>query len=124
MALVGNKWKFLEWNRPIDSLMRILRKNDGAVNRMVAAIKEYGMPIPILGRHRGDKIEIVDGHPREGFTQDERSTIPVVFCNDWSEAQVKAFRILVNVPPRGRTSMKNCSPWNSGDLNVLDFDLA
>jgi hypothetical protein len=37
---------------------RILRKNDGAVHRMIAAIKEYGMPIPILGRHRGRKLKL------------------------------------------------------------------
>ncbi len=43
---------------PLEKLIpspRILRTNDQGVNRMGAAIKEYGMPIPILGRHRGEK---------------------------------------------------------------------
>ncbi len=82
----------------IDQLIpskRILRKNDGAVNRMMAVIKEYGIAIPILARHCGEKIEIVDGHLRVKATRKlGRTTIPVVFCDEWSEAQVKAFRIL------------------------------
>ena len=66
---------------------------------MMAVIREYGMPIPILGRHRGEKIEIVDGHLRvKASRKMGLPAIPVVFCDDWTEAQVKAFRILVNRP--------------------------
>jgi len=43
---------------------RNLRKNDRAVNRMVAAIQEFGFKIPVLARHREDKIEVVDGDLR------------------------------------------------------------
>jgi DNA modification methylase len=112
----------------IDQLIpspRILRKNDGAVNRMTAAIKEYGVPIPILCRHRGEKIEIVDGHlrvkaaPKLGMT-----TILVVFCDDWSEAQVKAFRILVNRSATWAAWDQELLSLELTDLDALDFDLS
>jgi ParB-like chromosome segregation protein Spo0J len=83
----------------IDQLIpssHVLRKNDGAVARMMAVIKEYGIAIPILARHLGDKIEIVDGHL--GVKASRKMgllTIPVVFCDEWTEAQVKGFRLLV-----------------------------
>jgi ParB-like chromosome segregation protein Spo0J len=35
------------------------RKNDAAVDRMVASIREYGFKIPVLARSDG---EVVDGH--------------------------------------------------------------
>jgi DNA modification methylase len=112
----------------IDQLVpsqRILRKNDGAVTRMVAAIKEYGIPIPILGRHRGEKIEIVDGHLRvKASRKMGLLSIPVVFCDDWSEAQVKAFRILVNRSATWATWDEELVVLELADLDALDFDLS
>jgi DNA modification methylase len=112
----------------IDQLIpspRILRKNDGAVNRMIAVIKEYGIPIPILARHRGDKIEIVDGHLRvKASSKMGRPTIPVVFCDDWSEAQVKAFRILVNRSATWAAWDEELLTLELTDLDALDFDLS
>ena len=112
----------------IDQLIpsqRILRKNDGAVTRMVAAIKEYGIPIPILGRHRGEKIEIVDGHLRvKASRKMGLLTIPVVFCDDWSEAQVKAFRILANRSATWATWDEELVALELADLDALDFDLS
>jgi ParB-like chromosome segregation protein Spo0J len=43
---------------------RNLRKNDRAVVRMVASIKEFGFKIPLLARRRGEGIEVVDGELR------------------------------------------------------------
>ena len=37
------------------------RKNDHAVDRMVASIREFGLKIPVLARSSG---EVVDGHLR------------------------------------------------------------
>jgi DNA modification methylase len=82
---------------PIDRLVpyaRNPRKNDHAVNRMCASIQEFGFKIPCLVRSAG---EVVDGHLRLkaahklGITE-----IPVILCDEWTEAQVKAFRLLVN----------------------------
>src|SRR5260370_36330554 len=49
---------------PIDKLIyyaRNPRKNDAAVDRMVASIREFGFKIPVLARSNG---EVVDGHMR------------------------------------------------------------
>jgi ParB-like chromosome segregation protein Spo0J len=49
---------------PIDRFVpyaRNPRKNDHAVDRMVASIREFGFKIPILARSNG---EVVDGHLR------------------------------------------------------------
>jgi hypothetical protein len=40
---------------------RNYRKNDAAVDRMVASIREFGFKIPVLARSDG---ELVDGHLR------------------------------------------------------------
>src|SRR5689334_12260823 len=70
------------------------RRNDAVVDRMVASIREFGFKIPVLVRSSG---ELVDGHlrlkaaRRMGITE-----IPVILCDEWTEAQVKAFRLLVN----------------------------
>ena len=49
---------------PIDRLVfyaRNPRKNNAAVDRMCASIREFGFKIPVLARSNG---EVVDGHPR------------------------------------------------------------
>lgn len=49
---------------PIERLIeypRNPRKNDGAMDRMCASIREFGFKIPVLARSDG---EIVDGHLR------------------------------------------------------------
>ena len=70
------------------------QKNDHAVDRMAASIREYGLKIPVLARSSG---EVVDGHLRLKAAQKLGMTeVPVILCDDWSEAQVKAFRLMVN----------------------------
>jgi len=84
------------------------RKNDRAVSRMMASIKEFGFKIPILVRRRGEEIEVVDGHLRLKASQKLGMTaVPVIFCDEWSEAQVKAFRLLVNRSVSWAAWMKN-----------------
>ena len=82
---------------PIEKLVpyqRNPRKNDRAVGRMIASIQEFGFKIPILARSNG---EVVDGHLRLKAAQKLGSReLPVVPCDEWSEAQVKAFRLMVN----------------------------
>src|SRR6267378_5361637 len=82
---------------PIDKLVfyaRNPRKNDAVVDRMCSSIREFGFKIPVLARGDG---EVVDGHLRLkagrklGITE-----VPVILCDEWTPAQVKAFRLLVN----------------------------
>jgi DNA modification methylase len=70
------------------------RKNNSAVEQMCASIEEFGFKIPCLVRSDG---EVVDGHLRLkaahklGITE-----VPVILCDEWTPAQVKAFRLMVN----------------------------
>ena len=72
------------------------RKNDTAVDRMCASIREFGFKIPCLVRGDG---EVVDGHLRLKAARKLGITeIPVILCDEWTPAQVKAFRLMVNPP--------------------------
>jgi DNA modification methylase len=82
---------------PIDRLVlyaRNPRKNDAAVDRMCSSIREFGFKLPVLARSNG---EVVDGHLRLKAAKKLGITeIPVILCDEWTPAQVKAFRLLVN----------------------------
>jgi hypothetical protein len=70
------------------------RKNDAAVDRMCSSIREFGFKIPCLVRSDG---EVVDGHLRLKAARKLGITeIPVILCDEWTPAQVKAFRLMVN----------------------------
>jgi DNA modification methylase len=70
------------------------RKNDAAVDRMCESIREFGFKIPCLVRGDG---EIVDGHLRlKAARKLGIAEIPVILCDEWTPAQVKAFRLMVN----------------------------
>jgi len=87
------------------------RKNDHAVERMVASINEFGFKIPILARSNG---EVVDGHLRLKAAKKLGMTeLPVILCDEWTEAQVKAFRLMVN----------RSATWAEWDLEVVALEL-
>src|SRR6476620_11333402 len=87
------------------------RKNDHAVDRMAGSISEFGFKVPVLARSSGD---VIDGHLRLKAAEKLGLTeIPVIICDDWSEAQVKAFRLLVN---RSVT-------WADWDPELLSLDM-
>src|SRR5436190_12260681 len=83
------------WN--IDRLVPYIRnprKNDSAVDRMCSSIREFGFKIPVLARSDG---EVVDGHLRlKAARKLEITEVPVILCDEWTAAQVKAFRLMVN----------------------------
>src|ERR1700736_6804537 len=82
---------------PIERLIpyaRNPRKNDAAVDRMAASIQEFGFKIPVLARSSG---EVVDGHLRlKAARKLGMAEVPVILCDEWSPAQVRAFRLMVN----------------------------
>src|SRR5664279_2995646 len=82
---------------PIDRLVfyaRNPRKNDAVVDRMCSSIREFGFKIPVLARSDG---EVVDGHLRLKAARKLRiAEVPVILCDEWTAAQVKAFRLMVN----------------------------
>ncbi len=70
------------------------RKNDHVVNRMVESLREFGFRVPVLARSDG---ELIDGHLRyKAALAMGMATVPVVPADDMNEAQIRAFRIMVN----------------------------
>jgi ParB-like chromosome segregation protein Spo0J len=82
---------------PVSKLVpyqRTIRKNDHAVDRMVAMIREFGLKLPLLIRGEG---ELVDGHLQLKAARKLNLTeVPVIRCDEWTDTQVKAFRLAVN----------------------------
>src|ERR1044071_1847808 len=73
---------------------RNARKNDAAGDRMCNSIREFGFKVPVLARSDG---EVVDGHLRlKAARKLEIAEVPVILCDEWTPAQVKAFRLMVN----------------------------
>jgi ParB-like chromosome segregation protein Spo0J len=109
---------------PIDKLIfyaRNPRKNDAAVDRMVASIREFGFKIPVLARSNG---EVVDGHLRLKAARKLKITeVPVILCDEWTEAQVKAFRLMVNRSVAWAEWDEELLSLELLDLKNLDFDL-
>jgi hypothetical protein len=99
---------------PIDKLVlyaRNPRKNDAAVDRMCDSIREFGFKIPCLVRSDG---EVIDGHLRlKAARKLGIPQIPVILCDEWTLAQVKAFRIMVN----------RSATWAEWDDELLKIEL-
>lgn len=97
------------------------RVNDHAVPKMASLIKEFGFKVPIVARSDGT---VVDGHLRLMAARHlGMETVPVVLADEWTPAQVKAFRIAVN-------KSAELAEWDTSllaleieDLKELDFDL-
>jgi DNA modification methylase len=84
-------------NLPLEKLIAYAgnpRRNDHAVEAVAAAIKRFGFRVPVLAKSDGS---LIDGHlrikaaKRLGMTE-----VPVVLCDDLSEAEIKALRISIN----------------------------
>ena len=97
------------------------RKNDHAVDKVAAAIREFGFRVPILAK--SDKT-VIDGHLRlKAAKKLGLEVVPVMLCDDMTDAQIKAFRISVN-------RVAEFAEWDNELLRIefdalkeLDFDL-
>ncbi|WP_126463628.1 DNA modification methylase [Sulfuritortus calidifontis] len=88
------------------------RKNDHAVDRMAAAIVEFGFRIPVVARSTG---EVVDGHLRlKAARKLGLKTVPVVLSDELSDVQIKAFRLIAN----------RSVSWAQWDEELLSLELA
>ncbi len=98
------------------------RKNDAAVDRMCASIREFGFKIPVLARSDGT---VVDGHLRlKAATKLRIAEVPVILCDEWSETQVRAFRLLVNRSVTWADWDDELLALELKELNEADFDLS
>ena len=109
---------------PIDKLVfyvRNPRKNDAAVDRMYSSIREFGFKIPVLARSDG---EVIDGHLRlKAARKLGINEIPVMLCDEWTPAQVKAFRLIVNRSVTWADWDEELLALELQDLKESDFDL-
>jgi DNA modification methylase len=97
------------------------RKNDAAVDRMVSSMREFGFKIPMLVRSDG---EVVDGHLRLKAAKKLGITeIPVILCDEWTPAQVKAFRLMVNRSVTWADWDEELLALELKDIQAADFDL-
>ena len=87
------------------------RKNDEAVDYVANSIKEFGFKVPIIV----DKENvIVTGHTRYKASQKlGLEKVPVIYADDLTEEQIRAFRIADN-------KVAEFSTW---DLDKLDLEL-
>ncbi len=70
------------------------RKNDGAVEKVAASIKEFGFKVPVVVDSQN---VIVAGHTRiKAAALLGLETVPVIKANDLTPEQVKAFRLADN----------------------------
>lgn len=111
-------------NWPLDKIIEYdnnPRKNDHAVKKTAAAIKEFGFRVPLLAKSTG---ELIDGHLRlKAARLLDLPGVPVLIADDMTAAQVSAFRISVN-------KIAELAKWDYGllekeleALQAKDFDL-
>ena len=123
------QWEIQIWH--IDRLVfyaRNPRKNEAAVDRMCSSIREFGFKIPVLARSDG---EVVDGHLRlkaarklGSWPGGDTTCIPVILCDEWTEAQVKAFRLMVNRSVSWADWDDELLTLELQDLKDAEFDLS
>jgi DNA modification methylase len=110
---------------PIERLVeypRNPRKNDAAVDRMCGSIREFGFKIPILVRSDG---EVVDGHLRlKAARKLGIAELPVILCDEWTPAQVRAFRLLVNRSATWADFDEELLALELHEIQAADFDLS
>src|SRR5580698_7628921 len=104
------------------------RKNDAAIDRMCASIREFGFKVPVLARSDGT---VVDGHLRikaarklGSWPGGDITGIPVILCDEWTDAQVKAFRLMVNRSVAWAEWDEELLSLELQELNEADFDLS
>ena len=69
--------------------------------------------------------EVVDGHVRIKAARKLRMTeVPVILCDEWSPAQVKAFRLMVNRSVSWASWDDELLALELQELNEADFDLS
>ena len=87
------------------------RKNDHAVDKVAAAIREFGFRVPIVAKSDG---LVVDGHLRlKAAKKLGLAEVPVILADDMTDAQIKAFRLSVN-------KVAELAEWDI-DLLKLEF---
>jgi DNA modification methylase len=88
----------------------------------------FGVKIPVLARSDGT---VVDGHLRikaarklGSWPGGDTAGIPVILCDEWTDAQVKAFRLMVNRSVTWADWDDELLALELQELNAAEFDLS
>ncbi len=99
---------------PISNLIPYVKnpvKNDFAIGDMAALLREFGFKIPMLVKQN---CEVIDGHLRlKAARQLGLNEIPVIVVDDWTDSQIRAFRI----------ASRNSAKWAIWDTDLLKLEL-
>ena len=88
---------------------------------MASMLLEYGCRPPLLIRSNG---EICDGHLRYlAALKLEWSELPVIICDDWTDAQIKAYRISSRKSAQWADFDDELLKLELDDLSEMDFDM-
>src|SRR6202142_1072348 len=94
---------------------------------MCGSIREFGFKVPVLVRSDGT---VVDGHLRikasrklGSWPGGDITEIPVILCDEWTPAQVKAFRLLVNRSATWADFDEELLALELQDLKEADYNL-
>ena len=89
------------------------RKHDEQIiEQMAASIRAYGFKIPVLAKSTS---ELIDGHLRlKGAARAGLKEVPVILCDEWTDAQVKSFRLMAN----------RSATWAEFDVGLLAGEMA
>lgn len=88
---------------------------------MRQSIREYGFTVPVLAQSDG---LVIDGHLRlKGAIAESMTEVPVIPCDGWTDAQVKAFRLMANRSVAWADWDLDALALEFGDLKDAGFDL-
>ncbi|MFA6308614.1 MAG: DNA modification methylase [Clostridia bacterium] len=97
------------------------RKNDKAVDKVASSIKEFGFQQPIVVDKEG---VIIVGHTRYKAAKKLKiSEIPVLFANNLSDEQAKAYRLADNKTNEFAEWDLDLLAGELGELKAFEFDM-
>lgn len=97
------------------------RRNQGAIAKVAASIKEFGWQQPIVV---DTEMVVIAGHTRLAAAQSlGMSEVPIVVADNLTSAQVKAYRLADNRVSQEAEWDDDLLRLELSDLKELDFDL-
>ena len=101
---------------------RALRKNNQAVKRMVAQLREFGLRLPLLIMGAGT---LIAGDLRLKAAKElGLEEVPVIVCDDLTPAQVKALRLSIDRSSAWSTWDLGLVALEMGELKLMNFDMS
>ena len=98
------------------------RHDQTIIDQMAESIRQFGFKIPVLAKSTS---ELIDGHLRlKGAARAGLKEIPVILCDEWTEEQVKAFRLMANRSATWAEFDVGLLAGEMADLETAGFDLA